>query len=201
VDLNTAIIVPYEGMTRIKGQADLTSLIVKAEPHQALQPLAAQIQTALTGEAGRRNVQVEVPEALLEGLKRQSRTFSYLLAALAAISLLLGGIGIMNVMMMNVTERRGEIGIRMAIGARPRDIGGLFLLEAASLSVSGSLFGSILGFIVAYAFSHLSGWQFSFAITPIALGCGSSLLTGLFFGLYPAMAAAKLHPAQALRND
>ncbi|MCL6483471.1 MAG: FtsX-like permease family protein, partial [Janthinobacterium lividum] len=127
-------------------------------------------------------------------------TFSYLLAGLGGISLLVGGVGVMNVMLMNVSERRREIGVRMALGARPRDIRNLFLLETATLSVAGALLGALLGLIVSYSFTRISGWKFTLVPESLLLGCGSSLLIGLFFGLYPAISAARLQPVQALRD-
>ena len=107
---------------------------------------------------------------MLDGLKHQADTFSYLLAGLGGISLLVGGVGVMNVMLMNVAERRREIGVRLALGARPRDIRALFLLEAGALSIAGALLGALLGLLSAYAFSRYSGWTFSLAPTPCPLG-------------------------------
>lgn len=161
---------------------------------------ARALRNYLSRWANGREVEVQIPQHLLDGLKRQASTFSYLLAGLGGISLLVGGVGVMNVMLMNVSERRREIGVRMALGARPRDICNLFLLEAGTLSIIGAVLGGILGLVVAYVFTHVSGWQFSFAPESLLLGCGSSLLIGLFFGLYPAISAARLQPVQALRN-
>lgn len=107
----------------------------------------------------------------------------------------------MNVMVMNVAERRREIGVRMALGARPRDIARLFLLEAVVLAATGALAGAAVGLIMAWAFVHYSGWSdFSFSAAALPLGIGSAIATGLFFGLSPAMAAARLTPVQALRD-
>ena len=117
------------------------------------------------------------------------------------LALLVGGIGVMNVMVMNVAERRREIGVRMALGARPRDIARLFLLEAVVLAATGALAGAAVGLIMAWAFVHYSGWSdFSFSAAALPLGIGSAIATGLFFGLSPAMAAARLTPVQALRD-
>ena len=141
------------------------------------------------------------PRLLLEGMAKQSRLFSWLLAGLGSIALLVGGIGVMNVMVMNVAERRREIGVRMALGARPRDIARLFLLEAVVLAATGALAGAAVGLIMAWAFVHYSGWSdFSFSAAALPLGIGSAIATGLFFGLSPAMAAARLTPVQALRD-
>ena len=107
----------------------------------------------------------------------------------------------MNVMLMNVAERRREIGIRMALGARASDIRNLFLMEAATLSIAGAVLGAGVGLAAAYAFVRLSGWPFTLAPLSLLLGMSSSLAVGLFFGLHPALAAARLQPVQALRDD
>ena len=110
---------------------------------------------------------MQIPRQLLDGLKHQADTFSYLLAGLGGISLLVGGVGVMNVMLMNVAERRREIGVRL--GARPRDIRALFLLEAGALSIAGALLGALLGLLSAYAFRGTRAGR-SLAPTPCPLG-------------------------------
>ncbi len=147
------------------------------------------------------DIGVQIPQQLLEGMAQQSRMFSWLLAGLGGISLLVGGVGVMNVMVMNVSERRREIGVRMALGARPRDIAGLFLLEAVVLSACGALIGAVCGVVAAWLFVFFSDWSaFSLSALSLPLGIGSSLAIGLFFGLNPAMTAARLEPVQALRD-
>ncbi len=123
------------------------------------------------------------------------------ISSVGGISLVGGGVGVMNVMLMNVSERRREIGIRMALGARRRDIRNLFLLEAVTLTAVGALSGAILGVTAAYLYARLSGWQFSLAVASLPLGVGSTLLVGLFFGLYPAISASHLQPVEALRDE
>lgn len=159
------------------------------------------LRVYLEGVFKGRDVEVLVPQQLIDSLTRQSNTFSYLLAGLGGISLLVGGAGVMNVMLMNVSERRREIGVRMALGARARDIRMLFLLEAACLSVTGSLVGAAVGLLSAFLFVWFSGWRFTLALESLPMGMGSSLLIGLFFGLYPAVTASRMQPVQALRDD
>jgi putative ABC transport system permease protein len=123
------------------------------------------------------------------------------MAGLGAISLLVAGVGVMNVMLMSVNERRREIGVRLALGARQRDIQQLFLLEAVHLSVIGALTGALLGCAVAYVFTQARDWPVCLSLDSLLLGGGSSILVGLFFGCYPATVASRLSPVIALRDD
>jgi len=133
-----------------------------------------------------------------QSAEASARVFSWLLGSIASVSLLVGGIGIMNIMLVSVTERTHEIGIRMAIGARPRDILWQFLLEALLLSVAGGLLGIVLGCVGALTLERFS--EFTVTITPrsIALAFGFAALVGVFFGLHPARRAGALRPIEAL---
>jgi putative ABC transport system permease protein len=130
-----------------------------------------------------------------------SRTMTLLLGAIASVSLLVGGIGIMNIMLVSVTERTREIGLRMAVGARSRDILGQFLIEAVTLALIGGILGVLLGVGGSALIAMLASW--STLITPrsIALAFGSSAAIGIFFGYYPAHKAAFLDPIEALRYE
>jgi putative ABC transport system permease protein len=130
-----------------------------------------------------------------------SRTLALLLAAVAAVSLAVGGIGIMNIMLVSVTERTREIGVRLAVGARPRDIRGQFLIEATTLSVLGGIAGATLGVGAAFAIAAFAGWPALIQPESIALAIGFSGLVGIFFGFYPAQRAARLDPIEALRHE
>jgi len=124
-----------------------------------------------------------------------------LLGAIAAISLLVGGIGIMNIMLVSVTERTREIGIRMAVGARSADILSQFLIEAVVLSMLGGLTGTMLGTAGAYAFARTSGWPALISPLAVAIALLFSAAVGVFFGFYPAFKASRLHPIEALRYE
>jgi putative ABC transport system permease protein len=128
-------------------------------------------------------------------------TLSMLLAAVAAVSLLVGGIGIMNIMLVSVTERTREIGLRLAVGARPRDILSQFLIEATALSTLGGAIGVALGLASAAIIARAAGWPTLIAPESIVLAVGFSALIGIFFGFYPAKRAAKLDPIEALRRE
>ncbi|WP_024643862.1 ABC transporter permease [Pseudomonas syringae] len=201
VSVDSAILVPIEGMRRISGRPEINSIIARGRQTETLAADAQVLRDFLQPLAPGRDVQVQIPQQLIDGLAQQSRTFSYLLAGLGSISLLVGGVGVMNVMVMSVSERRREIGVRMALGARPLDIGRLFLLEAMVLSVAGAAAGALVGLAAAWLFSIISGWAFTLSLLSLPLGITSSLIVGLFFGLSPALTAARLEPVQALRDD
>ena len=129
------------------------------------------------------------------------QTLTWLLAATAAISLIVGGIGIMNIMLVSVTERTREIGLRMAVGARKRDILAQFLTEAIVLCLSGGLIGLVLGVGATYAIAGLAGWPVLVSGTIIAVGIGASATVGIVFGYVPARQAAHLNPIDALRYE
>ena len=130
-----------------------------------------------------------------------SRALSFLLAAVAAVSLLVGGIGIMNIMLVSVTERTREIGLRLAIGARRRDILVQFLIESTTLSLIGAAVGVALGIATAMGVAALAGWPTLIQIDSVVLAVVVSGLIGVFFGLYPARRAALLNPIEALRHE
>ena len=124
-----------------------------------------------------------------------------LLAAIAAVSLLVGGIGIMNIMLVSVTERTREIGVRMAVGAKPWHVLAQFLVEATSLSMAGGLIGIGVGLVAARVVASRFGWAFATRFDMMFLAFGFSALVGIAFGLYPARKASRLDPIEALRYE
>jgi len=201
VQANESLFIPAEGMRRIYPTPQISNVLIRAMPGQDMDRIARDAAVALKSQLTDRDVDIQVPQQMIDGMTRQSRTFAYLLLALGAISLVGGGVGVMNVMLMNVSERRREIGIRMALGARQRDIRNLFLLEAVTLTAVGALCGAVLGMTAAWLYAWLSGWQFALAAAALPLGVGSTLLVGLFFGIYPAVSASRLQPVEALRDE
>ena len=138
---------------------------------------------------------------VLQTQEESSKVMTYLLAAIASVSLLVGGIGIMNIMLVSVTERTREIGLRMAVGARGRDILVQFLVEAITLSLIGGVIGIALGLGGSRAISYIAEWRTLVAPEAIALAFGFSAAVGVFFGFYPARKAARLDPIEALRYE
>ncbi|RME53226.1 MAG: FtsX-like permease family protein [Deltaproteobacteria bacterium] len=142
-----------------------------------------------------------VPEALLAQHRRTQQIFNIVMGCIAGISLLVGGIGIMNIMLSNVLERTREIGIHRAVGARRKDIRRQFIIEAFAVSAIGGLLGIVLGFALAVAITLYAGWPVAWSTEAILLAVGVCAGVGLVFGIYPAEQAAKLDPIEALRHD
>jgi putative ABC transport system permease protein len=140
-------------------------------------------------------------QEVMSAQEASSRVLALLLAAVASVSLLVGGIGIMNIMLVSVTERTREIGLRMAVGARTRDILGQFLVEAVTLSLIGGLIGVALGVGAAVAIAQLAGWRVALSPEAVALAVAFAFAIGVFFGFYPARKAARLNPVEALRFE
>jgi putative ABC transport system permease protein len=138
---------------------------------------------------------------MLRAQEESSRVMTLLLATVAGISLVIGGIGIMNIMLVSVTERTREIGLRMAVGARGRDILAQFLIEAITLSLAGGAVGVLLGAAATWLIGTLADWQVSLSLGAVALAVGFSGLVGVFFGYYPARRASQMLPIAALRHE
>ena len=138
---------------------------------------------------------------LIASMMTQRKTLTLLLSLIGSISLVVGGIGVMNIMLVSVVERRREIGIRMAVGARRKDIRYLFLIEAVALSLFGGILGVMAGVLTSYIIAMFAGWAFHLFFFPPFIGFLVSVAVGIFFGFYPAYSASRLDPIQTLRAD
>jgi putative ABC transport system permease protein len=207
VSQDDIIFVPFQAaLTRLKNTNYIDQIQVQVDSPDAVNQVEADITTLLKKQhhlaAGSLpDFQIRSPQQLLEISQQFAQALSYLLIGIAAISLTVGGIGIMNIMLVSVTERRREIGIRMAVGAQRSDIRTQFLIEAVSLSAVGGFLGISLGLGVGLVLTFV--FQLPFAFNPISvlLAFGVSTAVGITFGLYPAVRASHLDPIVALRIE
>jgi len=144
---------------------------------------------------------VTIPAALLAQQQRTQTIFTYVMVAIAAISLLVGGIGIMNIVLATVLERTREIGIRRSIGARRLDIVRQFLIESVLISVAGGLLGIAFGFFLAWLIARTAEWKTIVTTASVVIAFGVSVAVGVLFGIYPAVKASKINPIDALRYE
>ena len=150
---------------------------------------------------GAQDYELVVPEALLAESRRTQRLFNVVMGAIAGISLLVGGIGIMNIMLATVLERTREIGVRRAVGARSRDIRFQFIVESFAISVIGGVAGIVAGLGLARGVAAYAGWETIVTGASILLSTGVAMAVGLASGIYPASRAAALDPIEALRYE
>lgn len=201
------VYIPYTtGLRRVFGQQNLGSISVQARSFDLMRKAQSEVeailrkQHKLEGDAASDFIIFNQAD-LSEAQNAQQDTFGSLITYLAVVSLAVGGIGIMNIMLVSVTERTREIGVRKAIGARKPDILGQFLCESLFLSLVGGLLGVIVGVVGSNAIGTANGWLVVISPTSVILAFGVSAFVGIFFGFYPALKAANLRPIEALRYE
>ena len=182
-------------------RVELSEIIVEMDSDEAVEPGMNAIESLLAAFHRKRDYKIDVPLALLREAQATKRRFNAVLGSIAAISLLVGGIGIMNIMLASVTERTQEIGIRRAIGARRSHIVVQFLVETCVLSIGGGLIGLVFGAGVPLVITAVSGMPTCVRAYSLVLAFSISAAIGIVFGLYPANRAAKLDPVEALRRE
>jgi putative ABC transport system permease protein len=182
-------------------EVELHEIIIRVETPEAVRVVADAAKEMLARQHKQRDYEVVVPLELLQKAEETKRIFSIVLGSIAGISLLVGGIGIMNVMLATVTERTREIGIRRALGAKRRHIVTQFLVETIVLSVGGGILGILLGLSIPQVVEHFANMPT--VVTPAAplLAFAISAGIGVVFGLYPAWRAAHMDPVEALRHE
>jgi putative ABC transport system permease protein len=182
-------------------RVQLHEITIKVESLEAVTGVAAAIQTLMERNHQKKDYEIVVPLELLKRAERTKQIFNIVLGSIAAISLIVGGIGIMNIMLASVTERTREIGIRRALGARRRDIIVQFLVETVILSGAGGLLGVLLGLVIPFIVSQTAGMKTIVTFWSPLLAFTISALVGIVFGIYPAIRAAKMDPVEALRHE
>jgi putative ABC transport system permease protein len=198
-NFNDAVQIPLSGAGRFRASDQPDTVLMRLRADADIKAAGARIAARLANARSR--MQVISARDLIDGMNAQKAIHGRLLTAIGGISLLVGGIGVMNVMLMSVMERRREIGLRAAIGATPRDLRRMFLIEAAVLAFVGGVGGLALGLAAALLTAQVSGWDFSTPAYVVVLGPGMAALVGVIFGFYPAAKAASLDPIEALRGD
>jgi len=200
---NQKVFVPYSTMLLSRGrQAQIDRVDLAVNDSAGIRSVAAGVDRILDRlHHHMHDYKVTIPGDLLRHEQESKRVFNLILFWSALLSLIVGGVGIMNVMLATVMERTMEVGLRRALGASRRHIIQQFVTETVLLTVSGGMLGIVLGSLSALLISSMLGWQAVISMQAVALGLGISILTGIVFGMYPAMRAAWLDPIQALRRE
>ena len=207
MDADDVILVPYTtAQNRLSGRTRVGQIIASAYSPQDIPSAQEEIRGIMReshklGESDDDDFTIRNQDELADAAQSTTKVMTLLLAAIASISLLVGGIGIMNIMLVSVTERTREIGIRMAIGARGSDVLTQFLVESVAISMLGGFIGLAIGLGGAALLGHLTGWTTATPPEAVVLAVGFSAAVGVFFGFYPARQAAALNPIQALRYE
>lgn len=196
------ITIPYTTARKVTGNSSISSLEIYVADTDFTDQLMDEVESVLylAFNQNENSYYVFAMDSLLNTMNQMMGTMTYMLAGIASIALLVGGIGIMNMMLVSVTERTNEIGLRKALGARPRSIQVQFLMESIILSLLGGLIGVVLGLMVSMLLASLMDIAFVLSPGAIALGVGFSLAVGVVFGWAPARKASNLNPIDALRS-
>lgn len=199
IQYDSAALIPLACARRVMPNAGATGALIRLRPEVDTQAAVARYTLNLSRPQA--PVQVQDAKAMIQTMKAQMAVLGGMLIAIGSISLLVGGVGVMNVMLMTVMERRREIGLRAAIGAVPGDIRLMFLVEAVILALGGGLLGDLLGVGLTWLATLFLPLDFAIDWTVLILGAGVAAAVGLVFGLYPAIAASRVQPIEALRAD
>jgi putative ABC transport system permease protein len=200
-EINPGMMIPIRTAFLFKKKRAVDQIMARLSPRADRRKVIAAVKRFFRQRHPGMPIQVRSAEQLIAEMAKQSQLFTLLLAAIGSISLLVGGIGVMNVMLVAVTERRKEIGIRRALGAEQIDIQAQFLVESVILCLAGGLIGIALGVGIAYVLAQVNHWIFFVSGAGLALGVGVSSGIGVFFGYFPARQASRLDPILALRDE
>ena len=201
VNADWTVFVPMETTRRLSDRTGISDILIRTAGELPAGVLEQAVWSYVSVHHPTLALEARTARQLIDQMQTQMRLYTVLLGAIGSIALIVGGVGVMNVMLVSVTERRQEIGIRMALGARRRDIQSLFLIESVLLSVTGGILGGLLGIAAAWVFADQTGWTFVVAPLAIPLGAGVSVTVGVFFGFYPAVMASRLNVVEALRGS
>lgn len=202
ISYDNSVFIPYNTYTqRFMHVNNVGSYIIKVDDNADPVSVGKNVTTYMDALVGDNNYMIISSASLAEMASSVAGTFSMFLAAIGGISLLVGGIGIMNIMLVSVAERTKEIGIRKALGASPRVIKGQFLTEAVTLTSIGGALGILFGIGISKVVANMAKWPFKLSVNACVLSVCFSMLVGVFFGLYPAAKAAKMDPVESLSYE
>jgi len=200
-DINQAVIIPITSMALVSKDVKINNAVLLLKSDIKIDEVILKIKELLSKQEPTLNIFVRSAKQIIASMESQGKIFTLLLGVIGGISLLVGGIGVMNVMLVSVSERKKEIGIRKAVGAKNSEIQLLFLSESVILSLFGGVFGVLIGLIFTRIVAYFSEWPFVIHIMPPLAGFVVSVFTGIFFGFYPAKRAAILEPIESLRSE
>ena len=202
-DVNQCVFVPLPALDRGGDPRPdgVDEIVLRVDDAARVGPAAEVVKSLLKRTTGGEAFDVVVPREILKQKERTQRIFNWVTGAIAAISLLVGGIGIMNIMLASVAERTREVGVRRALGATKRDIAAQFLTESSLLTAAGGVLGALLGLLGALLIQGLAGWPTALSPLMLLLALLTALAVGIGFGFYPALEAARLQPMEALRRE
>ncbi len=201
VEANTSIFIPITTAERFGPKAEIGLVIARVSANAQHESVVRDIESWFRGRSPELELEVESARQLIEQVESQMQLMTLLLAAIGSVSLIVGGIGVMNIMLVSVAERRREIGIRRALGARRKDIQNQFLVECVILSLAGGALGVLAGVTSTWAICELTQWSFFVSEPAVVSGIAAASGVGVLFGFQPAYQAARLDPIEALEAE
>jgi ABC-type antimicrobial peptide transport system permease subunit len=200
-DMDDIVVMPYTLGESVLGTKVVNSIYIAVNDSKEVPETITKIKNLLLSRHRKEDFHLSTQEGMLDIINNVVNALTGIVAAIAAISLLVGGIGIMNIMLVAVTERTREIGIRKAIGAKKNDILMQFLFESVLISFSGAAMGTIVGTLLAFIIMYLVKMETAISLWAVGMACTGAIAVGVFFGVYPAYRAANLSPVDALRHE
>jgi putative ABC transport system permease protein len=199
--IDNSILMPILTSTVLSKYATINNIVMRLKEDASSSIIQTHVEKYFQEILPKKKLYFRSAKELIASMEKQNKILTVFLGLIGGVSLIVGGIGVMNIMLVSVVERRREIGIRLAVGATAADIRSLFLIEAVMLSLVGGVLGVLIGSAIAYMLAVFWQWEFTLFLLPPLIGFTVSVATGIFFGIYPAYKASKLDPIQALRSE
>lgn len=200
-DINNAVLIPIMASTLINKMMVINNIVMRLKSNADIQTIETNVTSFIQTLLPNKVISFRSAKELIEKMENQNNILTVFLALMGSISLIVGGIGVMNIMLVSVMERRREIGVRRAVGALQSDIWILFLIEAVMLTLIGGSLGVLVGITIVYFIAWIWQWEFTLFLLPPLIGFMISVLTGILSGFYPAYLASRLDPIEALRLE